>query len=152
MRIEGEYTFKAPREIVFALLQDPEALAQAMPGATALTQVAENRYEAEVSIKIGSITGRYQGTVSVHDIEAPTHFRLVVEGRGAAGFLQGEGTIDLEESSEASEETLIHYAGETQVGGRIAQVGQRLIEAVARKVISQGLQSLEGQLQASQDE
>jgi carbon monoxide dehydrogenase subunit G len=146
MRIEGEYTFRAPCEVVFDLLQNPEALAKAMPGATQLTKVGEETYEAQMTVKIGSINGTYAGTIAVADSQRPDHFRLIVEGKGAAGFLKGEGTVDLEPASEG---TLIRYAGETQVGGRIAQVGQRLVEAVARKVINQGLQSLENQLTAS---
>ncbi|MBA3531923.1 MAG: carbon monoxide dehydrogenase subunit G [Ardenticatenales bacterium] len=146
MRIEGEYTFRAPCEVVFDLLQNPDALSKAMPGATQLVKIGEDSYEAQMTVKIGSINGTYAGTIAVQESQRPEHFRLLVEGKGAAGFLKGEGTVDLEPSAEG---TLIHYAGETQVGGRIAQVGQRLVEAVARKVINQGLQSLENQLAAS---
>lgn len=147
MRIEGDYTFNGPREVVYDLLQDPAALADAMPGATSLTQVAPDTYDAQVSVKIGAISGIYAGTVSVREAERPTHFVLLVEGKGGAGFLKGEGTVDLEEAEGG---TLIRYAGETHVGGKIAQVGQRLIQSVARKLISQGLQSLETRLQAQQ--
>ncbi|HBY94583.1 MAG: carbon monoxide dehydrogenase subunit G [Ardenticatenaceae bacterium] len=147
MRIEGEYTFGAPREVVFDLLQDAEVLAKAMPGATALVEVSPGTYEAQVAVKVGPVSGTYAGHVSVKDERRPEHFILVVEGKGAAGFLKGDGAIDLEEVPEG---TLIHYAGETHVGGRIAQVGQRLIQSVARKLISEGLQSLEGQLAAQQ--
>lgn len=153
MRIEGDYTFHAPREVVYDLLQDPDALAEAMPGATTLTQVAEDSYEAEVGVKVGAISGTYKGTVNVRESRRPEHFVLVVEGQGATGFLKGEGAIDLEEAEDG---TVIHYAGETQVGGRIAQVGQRLIQAVARRMIGKGLESLEEQLarqeQAGQQE
>lgn len=149
MRIEGDYLFHAPQEAVYDLLQDPDALAQAMPGATTLTRTGDDRYEAQVNVKVGAINGTYGGTVQVRDARRPEHFVLVVEGKGAAGFLQGEGSIDLEPAEEG---TLIRYAGETQVGGRIAQVGQRLIQSVARKIIAQGLESLEQQLQAQQSE
>lgn len=143
MRIEGDYLFSAPRETVYNLLQDPDALAQAMPGATTLTQVAPDRYEAQVDVKVGAIGGTYGGVVEVREKRAPEHFVLLVEGKGAAGFLKGEGSIDLEDVENG---TLIRYAGETQVGGRVAQVGQRLIQSVARKMIGQGLKSLEEQL------
>lgn len=147
MRIEGDYLFHAPREAVYDLLQNPDALAQAMPGATTLTRIDDESYEAQVNVKVGAISGTYAGTVAVREAQRPEHFMLVVEGKGAAGFLKGEGTIDLEEAPDG-DGTLIRYAGETQVGGRIAQVGQRLIQSVARKLISQGLQSLEEQLAA----
>lgn len=143
MRIEGEYLFKAPREVVFNLLQDPEPLAKAMPGVTSLTQVSEQSYEVQASLKVGPVSGSYGGQVTIAEERPPEHLHLVVEGSGAAGFLKGDGTIDLEEVPGG---TLIHYAGETHVGGRVAQVGQRLIQSVARKLIAQGLQSLEAQL------
>ncbi|MDQ4078879.1 MAG: carbon monoxide dehydrogenase subunit G [Chloroflexota bacterium] len=148
MRIEGDYTFHAPRPVVYELLQDPDVLERAMPGATTLTQVSDDVYEAQVDVKVGSIGGSYSGTVEVRDKRYPEHFVLLVEGQGATGFLKGEGTIDLEEVEEG---TLIRYAGRTQVGGRIAQVGQRMVQAVARKLIGQGLQSLEEQLQERQE-
>ncbi len=147
MRIEGEYLFTGPRNLVFELLQDPEALARAMPGATALTQVAQDSYEAQVAVKVGPVSGSYAGTVVVRDARRPEHFVLEVAGKGAAGFLRGEGTVDLEEVPEG---TLIRYAGETHVGGRIAQVGQRLVESVARKLIDEGLRSLEADLATRQ--
>ncbi len=148
MQIEGDYIFHAPREMVYELLQDPDALAQAMPGATTLTKMAEDSYEAQVDVKVGAVGGTFGGNVKVSEQRFPEHFVLLVEGNGAAGFMKGEGTVDLEEVPEG---TRIRYAGTTQVGGRIAQVGQRLVQSVARKMIAQGLQSLEEQLQAQQD-
>lgn len=147
MRIEGEYTFKAPREIVYDLLQDPEALAKAMPGASGLKKIDDNTYEAQVAVKVGPVNGTYSGHVTVTDARPPEHFRLVVEGKGATGFMKGEGTVDLESVPEG---TLIRYAGDTHIGGRIAQVGQRLVQSVARKVIEQGFQVLETELAAKQ--
>lgn len=144
MQIEGEYTFNAPREVVYDLLQDPSALEKAMPGATTLTRISDDLFEASVVVKVGAIGGTFGGTVSVQEAERPRHFMLVVEGKGGAGFLKGAGTIDLEDLE--SNQTLIRYIGETQVGGKIAQVGQRLVQTVARKMISEGLKSLENQL------
>jgi uncharacterized protein len=148
MRIEGEYTVEGPREMVYELLQDPEALARAMPGATSLIQLSEESYDCRMAVKVGPVSGAYSGIVTVRDARWPEHFVLEVSGRGAAGFLKGTGTVDLEEVPGG---TLIRYAGETQVGGRIAQVGQRLIESVARKLINDGLQSLESDLHARQN-
>ena len=148
MRIEGNYTFKGPINIVYDLLQDPDALAKAMPGTKELKLIGENLYEAEVGVKIGPIGGSYAGTVAITEQIEPSHIKLAVEGKGAAGFLKGEGTIDLEE--QASDKTLIKYAGETQIGGRIAQVGQRLVQSVARKMINRGLKSLEKDLKERQ--
>jgi carbon monoxide dehydrogenase subunit G len=145
MHIQGDYIFHAPRETVYDLLQDPRALEEAMPGATTLKQVAEDSYEAEVDVKVGAVGGTFGGKVEVRDKRRPDHFVLSVQGSGPVGFMQGEGTVDLEEVEEG---TRILYSGETKVGGRIAQVGQRLVQSVARRMIGQGLQSLEEQLQA----
>jgi carbon monoxide dehydrogenase subunit G len=144
VQIEGQYVFNAPREVVYDLLQDPTALEKAMPGATTLTRVTDTLFEASVVVKVGAIGGTFGGTVSVQEAERPSHFMLIVEGKGGAGFLKGAGTVDLEEAE--GNTTLIHYKGETQVGGKIAQVGQRLVETVARKMIGEGLKSLENQL------
>ncbi len=144
MQIEGEYVFNAPREVVYDLLQDPAALEKAMPGATTLTRISDDLFEASVVVKVGAIGGTFGGTVSVQEAIRPRHFVLVVEGKGGAGFLKGAGTVNLEEAE--GDTTLIHYKGTTQVGGKIAQVGQRLVESVARKMIGEGLKSLENQL------
>lgn len=143
MRIEGDYVFHASRQAVYDLLQNPDALEKAMPGATTLTRVDDDTYAAEVDVRVGTVGGTFTGTVSVREKRPHDHFVLIVEGNGAAGFLQGEGTIDLEDTDEG---TRILYAGETKVGGRVAQVGQRLIQSVARKMINSGLSSLEEQL------
>ena len=150
MRIEGEYLFNASQEKVYDLLQDPVALEKAMPGATTLTRTSDSSYEAQVVVKVGSIGGTFAGTVAVADADPHTHFKLIVEGKGAAGFLKGEGTVDLEAQDETH--TIIRYAGDTQIGGKIAQVGQRLIQTVARKVIGEGLKSLETQLEEAANE
>ncbi|HYN86990.1 MAG TPA: carbon monoxide dehydrogenase subunit G [Ardenticatenaceae bacterium] len=143
MRIEGEYTFKAPRELVFDVLQDPEVLQELMPGVRTLTKIDENTYEGQVTIKVGPVTGNYAGRVKITDARRPEYFRLAAEGTGSAGFAKGEGSVELQEVLGG---TLLRYAGETHVGGRVAQVGQRLIQAVARKLIEQGCRSLEAQL------
>ena len=144
MKIKGNYTFKGPIEAVYDLLQDPDALAKAMPGTKELKLTGENTYDAELGVKIGPIKGTFTGSVAIKDSQRPTHFRLAVSGKGAAGNLSGEGTIDLKEVEPGK--TRIDYTGETQVGGRIAQVGQRLVQSVARKMINKGLKSLEKEL------
>ncbi len=148
MKIKGNYTFKGPIEAVYDLLQDPEALANAMPGTKELKLTGENSYDAELNVKIGPIKGTFGGSIAIEEAVRPTHFKLSVTGKGAAGNLSGAGTIDLSEVGE--NQTRIDYEGDTQVGGRIAQVGQRLVQSVARKMINKGLQSLEKDLATQQ--
>lgn len=148
MKINGDYTFNAPIEVVYDLLQDPEALARAMPGTKELKATGPDSYDAELNVKIGPIKGSFGGSILIEEAERPTHFKLSVNGKGAAGNLSGAGTIDLQEVG--VNQTRIDYAGETQVGGRIAQVGQRLVQSVARKMINKGLKSLEKDLAAQE--
>ena len=140
MKIEGSYTFKAPRDRVWQVLLDTDALASALPGCKELKQVGENEYEAVMRIKVGPVEGTYTGKIVLEDIRPPEHYRMRVSGQGSGGFLQGEGTLDLEEQNGS---TVLKYQGETQVGGRVASVGQRLLNSVATRLINQGLKQLE---------
>jgi carbon monoxide dehydrogenase subunit G len=143
MKVEGNYTFSAPREQVWQILQDPDALARVTPGCESLTQVADNEYEAVLRMRVGPVDGTYNGKIVLYDLQPPEHFKLKVNGQGNAGFLQGEGTLDLEEQNGS---TLLKYQGETQVGGRVANVGQRLLGSVANHLINQGLKRLEAEI------
>jgi hypothetical protein len=144
MKIEGSYTFHAPREQVWKVLLDTDALARALPGCQGLNEVGENEYEAVMRIKVGPVEGTYTGKIVLEEIRPPEHYKLKVSGQGNAGFMRGEGTLDLEEQNG---NTILKYQGETQVGGRIASVGQRLLNSVATRLINQGLKQLESELQ-----
>jgi carbon monoxide dehydrogenase subunit G len=143
MKVEGNYTFSAPREQVWQILLDPDALARMMPGCESLKRVGDNEYEAVLRIRVGPVDGTYTGKIVLDDLRPPEHYRMRVNGQGNAGFMQGEGTLDLEEQNG---NTLLKYRGETQVGGRVANVGQRLIGSVATHLINQGLKRLEAEL------
>jgi hypothetical protein len=143
MKVEGNYTFSAPREQVWQILLDADALARMMPGCESLKRVADNEYEAVLRIRVGPVDGTYTGKIVLDDLRPPEHYRMRVNGQGNAGFMQGEGTLDLEEQNG---NTLLKYRGETQVGGRVANVGQRLIGSVATRLINQGLKRLEAEL------
>jgi hypothetical protein len=143
MKVEGSYTFSAPREQVWQILLDADALARMMPGCETLKRVADNEYEAVLRIRVGPVDGTYTGKIVLDDLRPPEHYRMRVNGQGNAGFMQGEGTLDLEEQNG---NTLLKYRGETQVGGRVANVGQRLIGSVATRLINQGLKRLEAEL------
>jgi hypothetical protein len=143
MKVEGSYTFSAPREQVWQILLDADALARMMPGCESLKRVADNEYEAVLRIRVGPVDGTYTGKIVLDDLRPPEHYRMRVNGQGNAGFMQGEGTLDLEEQNG---NTLLKYRGETQVGGRVANVGQRLIGSVATRLINQGLKRLEAEL------
>jgi carbon monoxide dehydrogenase subunit G len=146
MKLEGEYTFDGPREEVWAILRDPEVLAKALPGTQSLEQVAENEYTGQMHVRIGPVSGVFSGKLVVSDEVPPESYVLTVEGRGAPGFGKGTGHVQLSEVD--GDKTLLQYEGDMQVGGRIASVGQRLIDTASRSMINQGLDSLNHALQA----
>jgi carbon monoxide dehydrogenase subunit G len=143
MDVSGSHTFAAPRERVWNVLLDPDALRASLPSVKEFRQVAAEDYEAIMSVGIGAIKGTYSGKVQVRDKEPPTHYRLLVEGSGRPGFMKGDGLIELEEQGE---KTVVRYHGQAQVGGMIAGVGQRLLQASAQLLIGQFFKSMERQL------
>ena len=146
MKLEGEYIFDGPREAVWEIVRDPEVLATALPGTQSLEQVGENEYAGKMHVRIGPVSGIFAGKIVVSDEVPPESCTLSVEGRGAPGFASGTGHVQLVEHE--GDKTLLNYEGEMQVGGRIASVGQRLIDTASKSMIGQGLESLNNALQA----
>ena len=146
MKLAGEYIFDGPREEVWNLVRDPEVLASALPGTQALEQISENEYAGQMHIRIGPVAGVFSGKIVVSDEVPPESYTLAVEGRGAPGFGKGTGNVTLIEQE--GDKTLMQYEGEMQVGGRLANVGQRLIDTASKSMISQGLESLNSALKA----
>ncbi|HEY0605370.1 MAG TPA: carbon monoxide dehydrogenase subunit G [Herpetosiphonaceae bacterium] len=140
MKLSGSHTFNAPREKVWATLIDIEALRTLIPGVESLEEVEPNTYKGVAKIGVAGIKGEYTGTVRLTDIDPPTGYRLIGDGRGKPGHVKGEGTLELTE--EAPNQTLLRYSGDVQVGGMIASVGQRLIEGAAKLLINQGMKEL----------
>lgn len=145
MKLDGSYTFDAPRDVVWAALLDPDILARVMPGCEKLEQIGENEYKGLIKIKVGPVQGTFEGVVTLSDINPPGQYRMLVDGRGAPGFMRGEGHVTLEPQGDS---TVMHYAGEAQVGGRIASVGQRLLDSSAKALTRQSLDGLNKQIQA----
>ncbi len=147
MKIKGTYTFEAPRDVVWQALIDPDVLAKTLPGCEKLEKVGENDYKGALNIRIGPVQGTFQGTVTLLDLNPPETYRMQVNGQGPAGFMRGEGDIRLEDQGET---TLLYYDGEAQVGGRIASVGQRLIDSTSKSLTRRSLEGLYEQIKASQ--
>lgn len=146
MKLEGEYVFDGPRDKVWTILRDPDVLVKALPGTQSLEQVGESEYTGEMHVRIGPVSGIFSGRLIVSEEVPPESYILSVEGKGAPGFGRGTGHVQLSEL--AGDRTLLTYEGEMQVGGRIAGVGQRLIDTASRSMIAQGLESLNGALEA----
>lgn len=145
MKIEGSYPFAAPRDVLWPMLLDPVTLANIMPGCEALETVGENQFHGILKIKVGPVQGKFQGEVTLTDVQSPRGYNILIDGKGAPGFVKGTGSMRLEEDGDM---TLLHYSGDAQVGGRLASVGQRLLDTSANAIIRQSLEGLGQQVQA----
>lgn len=142
MKIEGTHVLKARRDRIWSLLTDPVVLARCIPGCEKLEATGDDVYETVLRVGIASIKGVYSGKVKMEDKQPPAHYKLMVEGKGAQGFVKGVGTIDLEEREG---ETLVSYKGDVQVGGTIASVGQRMLQGAARMMVAQFFTAMEAE-------
>lgn len=147
MKVEGTHTFSAPRDLVWEMLQDPQVLANVMPGCEKLDKTGDNEYQGVLMIRIGPVQGKFNGTVTMSDINEPESYNLTVDGKGAPGFVKGAGALHLTAENGSTRMT---YEGDAQVGGRIASVGQRLLDTSARAIIRQSLEGLDQQITARQ--
>ena len=139
MKIAGEYLFEGPQDIVWEALMDPYVLASALPGCEKLERVGEDEYEGALGIRIGPVQGAFKGKVKLSDIRKPDSYTMRVDGQGASGFVNATGHLKLRPENGG---THADYEGDAQVGGRLAAVGQRLVESSARSVIKQSLDGL----------
>lgn len=149
MKLEGEYVFDGTRDQVWELVRDPEVLATALPGTQSLERISENEYAGKMHVRIGPVSGVFSGRIVVEDEVPPESCTLTVDGRGSPGFAKGTGHVQLLEHED--EKTLMKYEGEMQVGGKLASVGQRVIDTASQSMIRQGLDSLNGALLARQE-
>jgi carbon monoxide dehydrogenase subunit G len=145
MDVSGEYTFDAPQDLVWQALRDPDVLASIMPGGEDFTEVGENEYEGALNMKVGPVQGKFKGNIKLTDIVEPDSYSITVDGKGAPGFVKATGHLKL---TNQGEQTHMDYEGKAQVGGRIASVGQRLMDTSAKSIIRQSLEGLNAYLQA----
>lgn len=133
MQMSEERTIAAPPATVWAALFDPEVLKACVPGCEALTGSAEDGYEATVVQKVGPVKATFHGQVMMQDVVAPESCTLVGEGKGgAAGFAKGEARVHLTPTEDG--QTLLTYQVDAKVGGKLAQLGSRIVDGFARKM------------------
>jgi len=148
MKIEGTQKLHAPRDRVYAALTDPRILQRCIPGCESLEKTEENTYAATLKAGVGAIKGTFKGEVRLEDMRPPEHYRIVVEGKGGVGFAKGSADFDLEDQGDAA---LIKYSGELQIGGTLAGVGQRMIEAAAKMMAARFFAALEAEVRVDSD-
>jgi carbon monoxide dehydrogenase subunit G len=133
MKISGSYVVPAPRERTYELLQDPVTLAKCMPGTERLNRIGDDHYEMKMKMVVAAISGSFEGSVRLADQNPPDSFRLIMEGAGKIGFVKGEGLLKLSPNGGGS--TDVHYDGEVHIGGSIAGVGQRMLDATSKMIL-----------------
>lgn len=144
MKVEGTYTLPAPRDTVWALLNDPAVLARATPGIKRLDPEGGDRYRATIELGVGPVKGAYDGKVSITDKVPPERLTLRIEGGGKPGTIRATGELRLEERDGT---TVVNYTGDAQITGLIASVGHRLIGGVAKQMAGEFFKALERELQ-----
>jgi hypothetical protein len=148
MKLDGSYTFNAPRQLVWETLQDPEALRACIPGVETFEQIGPDEYQATMKIGVATIKGTYSSKIRVFDQQPPSHYKLAVDAHGGPGVVRGEGTFDLVE--EGPDKTVLNWVADGQVGGTVAAVGQRMLGGVAKMTVGQLWKSMEEQIKARQ--
>jgi carbon monoxide dehydrogenase subunit G len=146
MILDGEFTFRARRSSVWTLLQDPDVLVKAMPGAQRLVQTGDGTYEGTIRIGVGPVTAAsWTLTVALHDREEPASYGMKVESKGPLGFTRGSASVELVDEPDG---TRMKYRADMQIGGKVAGIGQRLLDQVARMLTKQGLEALSREMEA----
>jgi len=132
MEMSGEYRVEAPIERVWEALNDPEILKQAIPGCDEIQRLSETELTAKVTAKVGPVKASFTGQVTLSDLDPPNSYRISGEGKGGpAGFAKGGANVSLEADGDA---TILKYEVDATVGGKLAQLGARLIDGTAKKM------------------
>lgn len=132
MDMSGEYKIAAPRARVWAALNDPDILRKAIPGCEELNKLSDTELEATAKAKIGPVSARFKGKVVLSNLNPPEGYTLTGEGSGgAAGFAKGQAVVSLVEDGET---TILRYTVKASIGGKLAQLGQRLVDGAAKKM------------------
>ena len=147
MELNGERTIPASIDATWTALNDPETLKACIAGCETLERVGDDGFVAVVAMKIGPVSARFKGNLKLTNVQAPTGYTINFDGQGGvAGF--GRGSADVRLAAESAVSTRLSYAARAQVGGKMAQIGSRLIDATAAKITDDFFKAFEAQLQA----
>lgn len=145
MDMTGEYRIAASRDKVWAALNDPNILKAALPGCEAFERQADDSFAATVVAKVGPVKAKFNGNVTLSDIKAPEGYTISGEGKGgAAGFAKGGAEVKLAEDGPGA--TILTYTAKADVGGKLAQLGSRLIDGTAKKMADEFFDNFRNQL------
>lgn len=135
MEQTGEYRIQAGLDEVWRCLNDPQVLARCIDGCLGMERIDEHHFETSVKARVGPVSATFQAALELADVDAPTSYTINANVKGgAAGFGKGAARVSLVEDPESADATLLSYQVKASVGGKLAQVGSRLIDAAARKM------------------
>jgi len=132
MEIVGEQLIPRPQSVTWSSIIDPEVLKACIQGCESMDKVADNEYALVMSAKVGPVSAKFKGKITLADVDAPNAYTLIFEGQGGvAGFAKGQANVRLSPEGEA---TRLQYTAKATIGGKLAQVGSRLVDGVAKKL------------------
>ncbi|TSA41579.1 MAG: carbon monoxide dehydrogenase [Betaproteobacteria bacterium] len=132
MEIVGEQLIPRPQGVTWSSIIDPEVLKVCIPGCESMDKVADNEYEMVMAAKVGPVSAKFKSKITLADVDAPNSYTLIFEGQGGvAGFAKGQANVRL---SPEGEGTRLQYTAKATIGGKLAQVGSRLVDGVAKKL------------------
>ena len=146
MKLSATYQINAPRDKVFAAITDPAVLQRAIDGCEKMVKTGEDSYDAHLKIGLAGLKGSYVGKIQLKDQKPPDSYTLLIEGKGAPGFVKGTARVRL---ADKGGQTELHCEAEAQVGGLIAAIGSRLIEATAKKMMDEFFRRFAEQLKTT---
>ena len=147
MDMTGEYRIPAPRQAVWDALNDPDVLKASIPGCDTVEKISDTELKAKVTLKIGPVKAKFSGDVTLSDLDPPNGYTISGKGNGgAAGFGSGSATVAM---TEDGGETVLSYSAKASVGGKLAQVGQRLIDSTSKKLADEFFANFVAHLTAS---
>ena len=133
MELSGEYSFSKPPQAVWDGLMNPDVLAGCIPGCRSIEADGPDRYRAVATVRVGPVSGQYTATVELSDLDPPNSYTMTIEGSGNLGFANGTSTVRLSPASDGGTTVQVH--ADTQVGGAVARVGQRMMGSVAKGML-----------------
>ncbi len=144
MKIAGNLEVSIPPDQLWDLLNDPEFLKEVMPGCKEMKQISESEFEGSIGAKVGAIASQYSTRFSILEKVQPKSYTLKIDGNGKGGFVRGKTFVELVPNEIG---TLLKYDGEIAIGGTIARIGQRLVEAAAKMLLNQGIKALKNKIE-----
>src|SRR5918911_2948538 len=148
MEMSGEQLVPAPQKVVWDALNDPQMLKQSVPGCESIERIGDNEYQVLMVARVGPVSAKFKGKLALSDVKPPDSYSISFEGQGGpAGFAKGGAQVRL---SPEGEKTKLNYDVKASVGGKLAQIGSRLVDAAAKKVADDFFRNFNDKVGAAQ--